>query len=186
MNRFLISLFAVAFCFILNATTLKAQFEEDLPQITTEDTVNASVRTVWKAIKRSFHDLGTFSDPSTRDPKLDEKTGLYRGFIRSDFRVFAGGPDTTAEVLERYGRLPVIRGGTWIAARIKYEIKVREISEGVTALSLVCGLSGYEEGVTNSVHFWNSNGILDKEFIELLHKNIADPATDNFKENRMN
>ncbi|MGA1307578.1 MAG: hypothetical protein ACO30M_06750, partial [Candidatus Kapaibacteriota bacterium] len=117
---------------LLDVTPLRAQFEEDLPQITTEDTLKASIRTVWKGIKRAFYQMGTFSDPSTRDPKMDEKTGLYRGFIRSDFRVFASGSDSTADVLERYGRLPVIRGGTWKAGRVKYEFKVKELSEDVT------------------------------------------------------
>lgn len=171
---------------MLNVHTLHAQFEEDLPQITTQDTLKASIRTVWKGIKRAFNQLGTFSDPSTRDPKMDEKTGLYRGFIRSDFRVFAGGKDTTATVLERYGRLPVIRGGRWMAGRVKYEFKVRELSEDVTFVSLVCGISGYEEGVTNEVHFWNSNGLLDAEIMDILKRLILDPETENFKENRMN
>ena len=170
---------------MLNVTTLHAQFEEDLPQITTQDTLKASIRTVWKGIKRSFYELGTFSDPSTRDPKMDEKTGLYRGFIRSDFRVFAGGKDTTYKVLERYGRLPVIRGGTWMAGRVKYEFRVKELTEEQTMISLVCGISGFEEAVTGSVHFWNSNGILDKEIIDLVRKLAADPETLNFKEDRM-
>ncbi len=170
---------------LLDVTPLRAQFEEDLPQITTEDTLKASIRTVWKGIKRAFYQMGTFSDPSTRDPKMDEKTGLYRGFIRSDFRVFASGSDSTADVLERYGRLPVIRGGTWKAGRVKYEFKVKELSEDVTYVALVCGISGYEEGVTNEVHFWNSNGILDKEIMDLLKKLILDPETEDFKENRL-
>lgn len=170
---------------LLDVTPLRAQFEEDLPQITTEDTLKASIRTVWRGIKRAFYQLGTFSDPSTRDPKMDEKTGLYRGFIRSDFRVFASGSDSTADVLERYGRLPVIRGGTWKAGRVKYEFKVKELAEDLTYVALVCGISGYEEGVTNEVHFWNSNGILDKEMMDLLKKLILDPETENFKENRM-
>lgn len=79
----------------------------------------------------------------------------------------------------------MIRGGTWKAGRVKYEFKVKELSEDVTYIALVCGISGYEEGVTNEVHFWNSNGILDKEMIDLLKKLILDPETDNFKENRM-
>lgn len=170
---------------LLDVTPLRAQFEEDLPQITTEDTLKASIRTVWKGIKRAFYQLGTFSDPSTRDPKMDEKTGLYRGFIRSDFRVFASGSDSTADVLERYGRLPVIRGGTWKAGRVKYEFKVKELAEDLTYVALVCGISGYEEGVTNEVHFWNSNGILDKEIMDLLKKLILDPETEDFKENRL-
>jgi hypothetical protein len=186
MKYILITLIMMSASCMINVTSLKAQFEEDLPQITTEDTLKASIRTVWKGIKRSFHELGTFSDPSTRDPKMDEKTGLYRGFIRSDFRVFAGGPDTTADVLERYGRTPVIRGGTWMAGRVKYEFKVRELAEDITYISLVCGISGFEEGVTNEAHFWNSNGILDKEIMDLLKRMIADPETENFKENRMN
>ena len=186
MKHILIALIMTCASCMLNITTLHAQFEEDLPQITTQDTLKASIRTVWKGIKRSFYELGTFSDPSTRDPKMDEKTGLYRGFIRSDFRVFAGGADTTFIVLERYGRLPVIRGGTWMAGRAKYEFKVRELAEDLTQVSLVCGISGYEEGVTNEVHFWNSNGILDKEIMDLLKKLILDPETENFKENRMN
>lgn len=185
MKLFFSTLLVLCIACLVNATPLHAQFEEDLPQITTEDTLKASIRTVWKGIKRAFNELGTFSDPSTRDPKMDEKTGLYRGFIRSDFRVFTGGKDTTVEVLERYGRLPVIRGGTWMAGRVKYEFKVREIAEDLTYVSLVCGISGYEEGVTNEVHFWNSNGILDKEIMELLKKLILDPETENFKENRM-
>jgi hypothetical protein len=137
---------------MLNVTTLHAQFEEDLPQITTQDTLKTSIR----------------------------------GFIRSDFRVFAGGKDTTYKVLERYGRLPVIRGGTWMAGRVKYEFKVRELAEDLTQVSLVCGISGYEEGVTNEVHFWNSNGILDNEIMAILKRLILDPETENFKENRMN
>ncbi|MFM8840362.1 MAG: hypothetical protein ACKOFB_04595, partial [bacterium] len=91
MKLFFSTLLVLCIACLVNATPLHAQFEEDLPQITTEDTLKASIRTVWKGIKRAFNELGTLSDPSTRDPKMDEKTGLSRGFIRSDFRVFTGG-----------------------------------------------------------------------------------------------
>jgi hypothetical protein len=40
--------------------------------------------------------------------------------------------------------------------------------------------------VTNEVHFWNSNGILDNEIMAILKRLILDPETENFKENRMN
>lgn len=75
MKFILSTLFIMCISCLVNATPLRAQFEEDLPQITTHDTLKASIRTVWKGIKRAFHELGTFSDPSTRDPKMDEKTG---------------------------------------------------------------------------------------------------------------
>lgn len=38
----------------VDSTSLKAQFEEDLPQITTNDTLNYPIKTVWKSIKRAF------------------------------------------------------------------------------------------------------------------------------------
>ena len=186
MKKFFFASLFMFLCLIsVESTSLKAQFEEDLPQITTNDTLNYPIKTVWKSIKRAFFVKGTFSDPSTREPKLDENTNLYRGSIRSDFCVFASDPDTTADVLERYGRLPVIRGGKWIAGRVKYEFRVRELTEEQTTVSLVCGISGYEDAVTGSVHFWNSNGILDKEILELVSKLAADPETLNFKEDRM-
>jgi hypothetical protein len=172
MKKFFFASLFMFLCLIsVDSTSLKAQFEEDLPQITTNDTLNYPIKTVWKSIKRAFFLKGTFSDPSTREPKLDEKTNLYRGSIRSDFCVFAAGPD--------------IRGGKWVAGRVKYEFRVREITEEQTTVSLVCGISGYEDAVTGSVHFWNSNGILDKEILELVHKLAADPETLNFKEDRM-
>ena len=67
MKHILIALIMTCASCMLNITTLHAQFEEDLPQITTQDTLKASIRTVWKGIKKSFYELGTFSDPSTRD-----------------------------------------------------------------------------------------------------------------------
>lgn len=186
MTKLLLAgLFLFLFSVVFNTIPIYAQFEEDLPEITTNDTLNYPIKTVWKSIKRAFFMKGSFSDPSTREPKLDDKTNLYRGSIRSDFCVFAAGDDTTADVLERYGRLPVIRGGKWIAGRAKYEFLVREITEEQTMISLVCGVSGYEDAVTGSVHFWNSNGILDQEILALIRLLAADPITDSFKEDRM-
>jgi hypothetical protein len=186
MKRFFAQcLMMILLCCTMGAVNIFAQYDEDLPKITSYDTLNYPIKTVWKSIKRAFHQLGTFSDPSTRDPKQDEKTGLYRGSIRSDFCVFASGSDSTADVLERYGRLPVIRGGRWTAGRIKYEFKVRELAEDKTMLILECGISGLEEAVTGKVHFWNSNGILDKEILVLIRKLAQDPATEEFKEDRM-
>ena len=86
---------------------------------------------------------------------------------------------------EIYKKAGVSAGTIYHHFRSKDEFRVKEITEEQTTVSLVCGISGYEDAVTGSVHFWNSNGILDKEILELVHKLAADPETLNFKEDRM-
>ena len=78
MKKFFFASLFMFLCLIsVESTSLKAQFEEDLPQITTNDTLNYPIKTVWKSIKRAFFVKGTFSDPSTREPKLDENIEKY-------------------------------------------------------------------------------------------------------------
>jgi hypothetical protein len=75
--------------------------------------------------------------------------------------------------MEQYGKLPMIRGGIWITGRVQFKVNVREIGVRQTVLILRAELSGFEQFITNAVHFWTSNGVLERRMHEAILAKIA-------------
>jgi len=134
-------------------------------QIVLTETIDASFGKVWNAIKRGMEAEVCGKPQTEKVIEPAEEGGLYKGIYISDFCVFAQGEDTTKDVLERYGEIPRIRGGMWVAGRIQYKINVREEARNKTKIILRAELSGFEEFITSQVHFWASNGILEKQLM---------------------
>ena len=131
---------------------------------------DVSFQVLWNAIKRSLSDIGCMI-AQERLSQTDD--GLYRGSLKSDFCVFTMGSDTTDKVLKKYSRdFPIIRGGVWITGRIQHNFIIKEENDGGLSFVHTTSMSGFEDYVTHEVHFWKSNGILEKSMHELINKNI--------------
>ena len=142
---------------------LKASFDKPFPL-------------VYKAIKQT---LESQTCRVERDKyQEDEKTGLFKANITSEFCVFVSGEDSTETYLERYSfRVPYIRGASWTSGRIQYKIRLMEKEDGNTELELRGEVSGFEEHVTHATHFWTSNGVLEQKLMDLIKENIAAAKT---------
>lgn len=142
----------------------------DAEQVVLNETLDGSFGKVWRAVKRSMevHSCGKPQTEKVIEPS--EEGGLYKGIYISDFCILATGEDTTRDVMERYGDIPRIRGGMWISGRIQYKINIREEAQNKTKITLKAELSGFEEFITNQVHFWTSNGVLERAMMAAIVK----------------
>jgi hypothetical protein len=87
--------------------------------------------------------------------------------------VFVEGEGKTIDTLQRYSlKVPVIRGGVWINGRMQYKFIIKEQEDGQVHLRLIGEVSGFENYVTSSVHFWESNGILETRMLRRIEENI--------------
>jgi len=159
----------VALFFFTAGNSAFAQREQLQQQIFTEK-IPHDFPTVWKAVHKLLEEMKIQIESEKKSNENAEN--LYKGNIRTEYYVFAAGEDTTYDVLERYGVTPMVRGGVWLTGRIQYKIILKENADNTTDLKLTGDLSGYEGHVTNAVQFWNSNGILEKEFIARLLKKV--------------
>ena len=168
MNHILAVIVAVA---CLNVYGASAQEEIQEP-VTLVETVPTTFGKVWRSIKRSMEDV---SCPKTQVEKIIEPmddAGLYKGQYFSEFCVLAQGADSTKDVIKRYSEIPRIRGGIWSTFRIQYKFSLKEEEDHTTKITLRAQCSGFEEFITQETHFWNSNGILEREMMARLLANI--------------
>lgn len=157
--------------FAVSASPIAAQ-EATQEALTLTETVPTTFGKVWRAIKRSMEDVAC---PKTQVEKIIEPMedgGLYKGQYFSEFCVLAQGPDSTKDVIKRYSDIPRIRGGIWTTFRIQYKLNLKEEEGNKTRIILRAQCSGYEEFITQETHFWNSNGILEREMMSRLLANI--------------
>ncbi len=161
------------FCFM--QVVLTAQQEDILPPTEFKETFQADFPTVLNAIKKTIVDNGCMVEDS-KDPKITEED-LYKIVIRTNMCVYVVGEDSTLITMARYSRaVPVIRAGRWVNGRIQYRIILTENADRTsTNMILKSEMSGFEDYVTSKVHFWNSNGILEKDFLQKLKVNISNP-----------
>jgi hypothetical protein len=68
--------------------------------------------------------------------------------------------------------MPFIRGGKWVNGRMQFKFTVTQQTDKTCYLLLKGALSGFEGFVTNKVHFWESNGILETKMMESIDKNL--------------
>ena len=126
---------------------------------------------LFKTIKTTLEEKGCRIE---RDKYSEGDEGLFKGIVKSEFCVFVTGEDSTYSFLERYSqRVPVIRASMWTSGRIQYIIVLKEKADNSVDMELKAEISGFEDYVTHQVHFFPANGILEKEFIELLKTNLA-------------
>jgi hypothetical protein len=143
-----------------------------------EDTLNLPFDKVWEAAVSCIE--GINCQIITKNPRSGDD-GLYKGTIQSDFCVFAQG-DTTVKNLKYYSiETPFIRGGVWVNARFQYKFIIKELESGDCYVRIIGEISGFEEHVTNKVHFWESNGFKEYQMMQRLRMNLGLPH--DFKEN---
>ncbi len=158
----------VAFFFV-NCLPAAAQFDFTPDSLTiTTVTFKKDFPTVWKAIKKCIKQKGCALESEKQS--FDEKNETYKGNITTEACVLVSGEDSTRDVMMLYGKVPMIRGGVWAAGRAQYNFAVKDLPDKTVQVVLTVELSGFENYITSQVHMWNSNGILDKEMIEMLNK----------------
>jgi len=168
MKHVVLSMLVVA---VVGASPISAQ-EATQEAITLTETVPTTFGKVWRAIKRSMEEVAC---PKTQVEKIIEPMedgGLYKGQYFSEFCVLAQGEDSTKNVIKRYSEIPRIRGGIWTTFRIQYKLNLKEEEGNKTRIILRAQCSGYEEFITQETHFWNSNGVLEREMMARLLANI--------------
>ncbi len=121
---------------------------------------------VWKAVMKAIKQKGCAVESQKRT--MDDATSMYSGNIRSEACVLISGEDSTREVLMRWGKVPLIRGGVWVSGRAQYNFAVKDMPDKTVQVVLTVEISGKEDFITKEVHFWNSNGILDDEMAGYL------------------
>ncbi len=148
---------------------LSAQKQDTVVVI--RDTFARPFPIVWRIVKQLIEEqhCGIESEKQS----YDEETDMYRGNIRSAPCVLASGEDSTYEVLKRYGRVPIIRGGVWTSGRIQYNFSLRDIAGRKVQVVLTAELSGFEAYVTHLSHAWNANGILERQMMDRLRQMLT-------------
>lgn len=174
MRHILRSLLALGLVAML-ATPAHAQ-DDQQQAITVTETVNGSFGAVWAAVKRTMDVYSCGKPQQEKVTEPAEVDGFYKGLYVSDFCILKTGEDSTKKVMEEYGKIPRIRGGIWITGRVQFKISVREEERGKSKVVVKAELSGFEEFITNAVHFWNSNGVLERRAMDLIIKYTAEEA----------
>ena len=173
---FLLSSVAMMAAPATTADTLSTEPDE-LPERTRyykekyEESYNSSFENVWSSIKEVLEEMGAHI-ATQKYSQNDE--GFYKGTIRSDAWVFSEGTDSTYRLLQKYSYdMKVIPGSIWVNGRLEFKFKVTEVSPDNVALVMTTKMSAHETYVTEIVHFWQSNGLLEKQFLESLNAKIA-------------
>jgi hypothetical protein len=136
--------------------------------------LSASFGKVWSAVEKAMEVRQCGKAQVKKVVEPEDVDGFYKGTYVSDFCVLVKGEDSTADVMEAFGDLPRIRNGIWITGRVQFRVAVREEQRNKTKVVLKAELSGFEEYITNQVHFWNSNGKLEEEMVGLIKKFTAE------------
>jgi hypothetical protein len=168
----------VLVCAALLCGTLPAAAQKGKGVI--KENLKVEFPTLLKAVKKSLSDLGCRVEVEKTEQGSDN---LYRSNIRTEFYIVSTGVDTTKEFMEKLSceaddceKFPFIRGGEWVSGRVQYSIVLKEKDDETVDFLLKGELSGYEQWVTSKVHFWDSNGILERDFYNSIRVNAGLPA----------
>lgn len=142
-------------------------------EVVLRDTIDAPFGTVWSSLEESMQEMSCGKPQTSKITDPEDELGFYRGQYISDFCILATGEDTTRQYMTQFGALPPIRGGIWITGRIQYKVNIKEIGVRKTVMILRAELSGFEEFITNAVHFWVSNGILERRMRDSILSKVA-------------
>lgn len=152
--------------FLISVITVSA--DEPPKQVILTKVVAASFGKVWDAIQSSMRELGCSKPQTEKITEPAEEGGFYTGLYVSDFCVIVKGEDSTKQYMEQFGQIPRIRGGIWVAGRVQYKVNVKEEGIRQTKIILRAEVSGFEEFITNAIHFWTSNGILEQRMMDSI------------------
>lgn len=169
MKKYIV-LLIIGFALIAGNTPVFAQLDQT-PEFVLEVNLKKPFPTVWKAIHKA---LETMNCRVETEKKAESETGLFRGNIRTENCIFVTGEDSTLDRLEQYGVVPTIRAGRWVSGRSQMKFIIKEKDDETTDVRLTTEISGFEEYVTQKVHFWNSNGVLDAQVMEKIKEALAD------------
>lgn len=174
MQRFIIFfvvMFTVAISPLCSITAVAQDFTQDT-MLVLRERFKKPFPTVWKTVLKLIEERGCSIE--SKKQSQDEKTEAFKGNIKSEACVIVTGEDSTRDVLMKYGKVPMIRGGVWISGRIQYNFAIKDIPEDKTVqVVLTAQLSGKEDYITQVIHEWNSNGILETQLMEDLKKAIS-------------
>jgi hypothetical protein len=168
-----VKLFTLLICqsvFLISFVTVSA--DEPPKQIILTKVATASFGKVWDAVKTSMQEIGCSKPQTEKITEPAEEGGFYTGLYVSDFCVLVKGEDSTRKYMEQFGELPRIRGGIWVAGRVQYKVNVKEEGVRQTKIVLRAEVSGFEEFITNAIHFWVSNGILEQRMMDAIMAKI--------------
>jgi|GEM_PF-1197255 len=119
--------------------------------------------------------LGDFSCRAVVSKQTMNDEGYFKGVIKSDYCVFANKIDGIVDSLEYYSvKVPFIRGGIWETGRIKYTFILREQEDGSTSIEIRGEVSGLENNITETIHFWESNGNFEVAFLDNLSGKLGE------------
>lgn len=136
-----------------------------------EATYEAPFEVVWASVKEV---IGTYGVTVAQQKNSQDDEGLYKGVIKSENIVFTEGTDTTYQTLQKYHyNMKYIPGSVWSNGRIAYKIILKEVKSGTIAMTMTSEISAFESYVTEEYHFWKSNGLLEKEFLDRLNAIVA-------------
>jgi hypothetical protein len=128
---------------------------------------------VWRAVKQAITERGCQLE---YERYLEDTAGTLSGILRSEYCVLVQGEDSTRAVMERYSiQVPRIRGARWMNGRVQYTVRLRELDTNGVELRLSAELSGMEGYITNRVHFWASNGILERQLLQRIGELLGVP-----------
>jgi hypothetical protein len=131
---------------------------------------NETFEHVFKAITKSLEEKSCQLMKKTYN---QNDQGFYKGTVISDYCIFAMGKDTTIDNLKLYSiAVPIIRGGVWTTGRFQYKFIIEEKEDGSVYFRIKGEVSGFESFVTESVHFWESNGYLETKMMERVKRHI--------------
>ena len=151
--------------------TVKAQYSTE----GYERVFNTSFETTWNAVIKAIEELNCQILQKSYNQTND---GYYKGKIFSDYCVIVGKTDSTWDVLKQYSvKIPIIRGGVWVSGRMQYKFWLTEQPDGKTLVKLKGELSGMEEHATAKVHFWQSNGILERQILNRIQYTLESTGT---------
>ncbi len=129
---------------------------------------------VWRAVKQAITERGCQLE---YERYVEDTTGTLSGILRSEYCVLVSGEDSARVVMERYSvQLPRIRGARWMNGRVQYTARLRELDTSGVELRLTAELSGMEGYITNRVHFWASNGVLEKQLLQRIGELLGLPT----------
>ncbi len=157
---------------LVSALPAQAQDPEPQPIILTEFTT-ASIVKVYATIEKTMAEVGcpkaqAYTKP---DETLDE--GPMKGKWVSEYCMLQEGTDSVKAYIKEYSELPRIRGGIWTTCRVQYTFNIKEVEDGKVKIILRAQMSGFEEFITAATHFWPSNGMLERDMMARLLKNLA-------------
>ncbi len=164
------------FITIFNFINLIAQ-EQEAPdpmryyQAKYELNFSTNIDIVIEAIEEIFEEYGCTLIQNVKKPDID---GFEKAIIKSDYCVIEEG-EHSFDTLMYYSKtngMPFIRGGLWKNGRIQYKFVIKELESGGCHLLLKASLSGFENNITNKVHFWESNGMLEHSMLEAISAKV--------------